>query len=177
MTEETNRRAKTDWLGGLEKRMRAYLIVKSIIVLSFGLIVVAVGCHRGPKTCAVCERGECIGLTFQITLANGKKVDTCCPRCGLHYVHDHSVTPRSLSATDIITGKRTDATKAVYVEGSDVSHCAAKDARRDAYGCCYFKGYDRCEPSLIAFASPEAAGKFQKEHGGRLVMFGKLQLE
>lgn len=137
--------------------------------------MLAGGCHRGPKTCAVCDRAECTGLTFRITLPNGKKVETCCPRCGLHYIETHGITPKSIQATDVITGKRVDAANAVYVEGSDVSHCAANEARRDAYGCCFFKGYDRCEPSVIAFDSNEAAERFQTQHGGRVLTFQELK--
>jgi len=49
-----------------------------------------------------------------------------------------------------------------------------KETRRDAYGCCFYKGFDRCEPSLIAFASNEEVEKFKKQHGGEFLMFEKL---
>jgi hypothetical protein len=60
------------------------------------------------------------------------------------------------------------------VSGGDLSHCAMKETRRDAYGCCFYKGFDRCEPSLIAFASNEEVEKFKKQHGGEFLMFEKL---
>jgi alpha-D-ribose 1-methylphosphonate 5-triphosphate synthase subunit PhnG len=77
-------------------------------------------------------------------------------------------------AADFATGKHLDAGQATYVEGSDVSHCAVKEIRRDGYGCCYVKGFDRCQPSLVAFADRAAAERFQQEHGGRIVPFAKL---
>jgi nitrous oxide reductase accessory protein NosL len=139
--------------------------------------VLLVGCSRGPKHCAVCERDECKGLAFRVTLQNGKTVETCCPRCGLHYLASTKQQAKALQATDIVSGRRVDARKAVYVEGSDVSHCAPLEVRRDAFGCCYYKGFDRCSPSLIAFASEESAQAFQKQHGGKIVAFEKLSVD
>ncbi len=110
-----------------------------------------------------------------MTLTNGKTVQTCCPRCGLHYLKVRGQTARTFEATDYASDQWIDATKAVYVSGSDVSHCGTEEARRDAYGCCAIKAYDRCLPSLIAFATPDAAQAFQKQHGGNLLTFAQLQ--
>jgi hypothetical protein len=141
------------------------------------LLVVAValaGCGRGPQTCPVCQRAECKGMAFRMTLANGKTIETCCPRCGLVHLRNRGLTAKTMEATDYTDGRWIDATKAVYVSGSDVSHCAATEARRDAFGCCAIKGYDRCLPSLIAFHDKESAAAFQKQHGGQLVAFSDI---
>jgi hypothetical protein len=140
----------------------------SLVVVA---LLLAAGCSRGRKSCAVCDRAECQGLAFRVTLANGKTVETCCPRCGLHYLESAKQQARSLSATDHTTGEWIDATKAVYVSGSDVSHCTMNEAMRHTEGCCAIKNYDRCLPSLIAFRDKQAAAAFQKQHGGRLVGF------
>ena len=112
-----------------------------------------------------------------MTLANGKTVQTCCPRCGLHYLNINHQTAKTLQATDYTSGQWIDATKALYVSGSDVSHCGMVDVHRDAYGCCAIKDYDRCLPSLIAFVTLDAAQAFQKQHGGSLVTFAQLQAD
>lgn len=138
------------------------------------LLVLAAGCSRGPKTCPVCQRDECTGLAFRVALASGKRVETCCPRCGLHYLRSTRQSARSIEATDLSTGRWIDATRAVFVEDSDVAACAAMETRRDAQGCCYVKGFDRCLPSLVAFASADAARAFQQQHGGRIVAFDSL---
>ncbi len=49
------------------------------------------------------------------------------------------------------------------------------EAKRDAYGCCAVKGFDRCLPSLIAFATRDAAVAFQKQHGGELLTWEQVQ--
>jgi hypothetical protein len=148
--------------------------MKALVACGCLLTLLFCSCNRGPKTCAVCQRDECTGLAFRVTLDTGKTVETCCPRCGLHYVEEAKQSARLMQATDYITGKWLDAKLATFVSGSDVSHCASKEVRRDAQGCCLVKGYDRCLPSLIAFQSQDEASKFLKEHGGAMVSFEKI---
>jgi nitrous oxide reductase accessory protein NosL len=137
--------------------------------------VLLAGCSRSPKHCAVCERDQCKGLAFRVTLQNGKTVETCCPRCGLHYLASTKQQAKALQATDLASGQWIDATKAVYVEGSDVSHCAPLEVRRDAQGCCLYKTYDRCLPSLIAFQDAQQVVAFQKQHGGEVLSWERVQ--
>lgn len=143
----------------------------ALIVVALALVT---GCGRGAKTCAVCAREECHGLAFRVTLESGQQVETCCARCGLHYVEAGNRRARSFEATDFATGKWIDAGNAVFVSGSDAHACASMESRRDAEGCCLMKTYDRCLPSLVAFASRDAALTFQKEHGGELIGFADL---
>jgi hypothetical protein len=144
------------------------------IALIFVTLLLLAGCTRGAKVCAVCQREECKAMAFRVTLESGKTVETCCPRCGLHYVQTMKRAARSFEATDFATGQWMDATKATFVSDSDVKGCAMPSARRDAQGCCLYVAYDRCLPSLVAFADRAAAVEFQKLHGGDLVAFAEL---
>jgi nitrous oxide reductase accessory protein NosL len=81
----------------------------------------------------------------------------------------------SLEATDFATGRRLDAHRAVYVDGSDFEHCSAPKSEPISPGCCAEMRYDRCLPSLIAFATRESALDFMKEHGGALRGFEDLR--
>ena len=141
-----------------------------MIVLIF-CAVVAAGCSKSTRMCAVCNREECNGLTFRVTLENGKVVETCCPRCGLHYLESTHQRARKMEATDFATGNWVDAANAVYVSDSNVHPCAELQTLRDPQGCCMLKTYDRCLPSLVAFAATEPAATFQKAHGGQIVGF------
>jgi hypothetical protein len=143
--------------------------------LFFTMLVLFVGCQRAPKTCQVCQRDECRGLAFRITLTTGKTVETCCPRCGLYYLATAKQRAQSLAATDLSSGQWIDASKAVYVSGSAISPCASMEAKRDAYGCCAVKDFDRCLPSLIGFGTTAAAAAFQKQHGGELLTWEQIQ--
>ncbi|HUJ10832.1 MAG TPA: hypothetical protein VL171_12465 [Verrucomicrobiae bacterium] len=135
----------------------------------------AIGCARSQHVCAVCGRAECKGMAFRVTLSNGKTVETCCPRCALHYLEANHLTARTMEATDFATGHWIGATEAVYVSDSDVHPCAALETRLDPQGCCMTKAYDRCLPSLVAFAAKDRALAFQKSHGGQLVAFQDIR--
>jgi nitrous oxide reductase accessory protein NosL len=92
----------------------------------------------------------------------------------MHYVEAMEQPARSLEATDFATGHWIDAMKATFVSGSDMKGCAMPSAQRDAQGCCMYVAYDRCLPSLVAFADKPAAVEFQKQHGGDVQSFAEL---
>jgi nitrous oxide reductase accessory protein NosL len=144
-------------------------MIRAMTAASLVLTLLVVGCGRAQKVCAVCNREECTGMAFRVTLENGRVVETCCARCGMHYLESNQQRARAFQATDFATGQWTDAMKAVFVSGSDVRPCATPATRRDAQGCCMYMAYDRCLPSLVAFVDRQAALAFQKEHGGQLV--------
>jgi hypothetical protein len=77
-------------------------------------------------------------------------------------------------ATDYATGKRIPAEQCVYVEGSEIMPCCAPGSAPGRDGMPAVQCYDRCFPSTIAFASPEQALRFSKEHGGMIVPFQTL---
>lgn len=137
-----------------------------VMIIAVALLA---GCARSGRTCAVCDRDECKGMAFRVTLENGKTVETCCPRCALHYLEVNHLKARQMEATDFATGTWVDATHAVFVSDSNVHPCATLETRRDPQGCCMTKTYDRCLPSLVAFAGKDQAAAFQKDHGGQLV--------
>lgn len=137
-------------------------------------ILMLAGCSPKPAVCAACQRAECAGMGFNVTLATGKTVETCCPRCGAQVIREQSQPPRAVTATDYATGKSVAVAAAVFVVGSDVSHCAAPEVRRDAQGCCMFKAYDRCQPSTIAFGDRAEAETFLKQHGGKLAVWSDI---
>jgi hypothetical protein len=137
-------------------------------------VALATGCGQSHRVCAVCNRDECKGLAFRVTLENGKNVETCCPRCALHYLETNHQQARQMEATDFATGSWVDASRAIYVSESDVHPCATLETRRDPQGCCMLKTYDRCLPSLVAFQQQEAAKAFAKEHGGQVIAWKQV---
>ena len=82
-----------------------------------------------------------------------------------------------MRARDYSSGQWIDATTATYLVGSDLSHCAMNEVRRDAQGSVLAKSYDRCLPSIVAFASRDAAEKYQKQNGGQIASFEKLTVD
>lgn len=128
--------------------------------------------------CSVCQRVECANLTFTIRLEDGKKVENCCARCGLHYLAQERPAVASLRVRDFDSAKSLDARGAFYVEGSDVTPCSTMmdgPAPRDERGCCMKAVYDRCLPSLLAFETRSRADVFAREHGGEVRAFEQIR--
>lgn len=128
-----------------------------------------------PAHCQVCDRAGCKALTFGLKKRWGIQVRTCCPRCGFHYGKSHQGTQITY-ATDFTTGEKIDAGSAVYVEGSSVHFCEEPQAIRDEIrGTSAYLKFDRCLPSVIAFAKKEDAQAFKKSNGGTLLTFNDLK--
>ena len=116
-------------------------------------------------------------MGFAVRIADGSTVKTCCPRCGMHYLHEHNPAVTAIEVRDFDSAKAIDARAALYVEGSDVHPCSTvhDGGPKDERGCCLAPVYDRCQPSVIAFAEPARAQAFAREHGGVVTTFASLE--
>ena len=138
----------------------------TIAALAGALTVLA--CPSAQPSCRQCGRDECKNLAFSV-VSPGHVERTCCPRCGLRYLREARPEVTRLEVRSFADGTTLDARRAYYVEDSDVhpcSHPAGATPPVDERGCCLKAVYDRCEPSLVAFATREAAEAFSGEHGG-----------
>jgi hypothetical protein len=147
------------------------------LLLTATLAAVMAACSTQAESCEQCGRAECRNLSFDLRHQDGTAVQTCCPRCALHYLAGQHPPVASFAVRDFDTAGRIDATRAYYVEGSDVAPCSASDGPppQDERGCCMKTVYDRCLPSLLAFASRSKAETFAREHGGTIKTFADLQ--
>ncbi|MGH9750794.1 MAG: hypothetical protein ACRD6R_12825 [Candidatus Polarisedimenticolia bacterium] len=132
------------------------------------LLPLLAACVAHADRCWVCEREVHDEVRATLVLANGRKVPACCPRCALHYRHERGEALRDIEVTDHGGGGRLPLGAAFLVEGSDLTPCLEHhpvvDERRVPMQVCY----DRCMPSLIAFAAGTQARAFIEEHGGAL---------
>ena len=138
------------------------------------LLALLLSCSPKPSLCWVCEREIHPEVRATLTLGDGRRVPACCPRCALHYKQESATAPRAITVTDHAGGGSLPFEKAFLVEGSDetpcIRHHPVLDERRTPMHVCY----DRCMPSLIAFAAEGAARAFVREHGGTLHAPGSL---
>jgi hypothetical protein len=123
----------------------------------------------GQPVCEVCRRELHPGAGFTIAGPDGARQRTCCPRCGLRVVIQRG--GKALEAVDFQTGKAIPAADAVYVEGSDIMECCSGSGFRTDEGTYSDIQYDRCLPTLVAFARREDAAAAAREHGGRVIGF------
>ncbi len=121
------------------------------------------------NTCIVCKR-HIHPETKTVAQVEGLKTILCCPACA-QMLRDRRPGDDILvtQVTDYSTGNLIDARKAYVVTGSDVNFCAKEDVRLDGAKQPVPKIFDRCAPSMISFATLEAAGEFQTTHGGKLL--------
>ncbi len=127
------------------------------------------------KKCKLCSEAIHKGMGYTIVRSDGDKITTCCPTCGLHLQVHEPGKVASAFATDYATGKTIEAARAFYVEGSDAHHCDPQRVMRNETGGIYSMDWHRCDPSLIAFSSPQAAVVFQTQHGGRVMSFDEAK--
>jgi len=123
----------------------------------------------GRPTCEVCKRLIHAETSFRISRPDGSIKDVCCPRCGLTAVIQNG--GRVLDAVDFSSKKRIGAEEAIYLEGSDIMECCTDTGFRSDEGAYRKMEYDRCMPSLLAFARREDAEVVREKHGGRVISF------
>jgi len=123
----------------------------------------------GKPVCEVCKRVIQTATSFRIARADGSMQAVCCPRCGLAAVIQNG--GRVFDAVDFTTKKRIEAAGAIYLEGSDIMECCMSTGFRSDAGAYEKMAYDRCMPSLLAFARSEDAEMVRQKHGGNILSF------
>jgi hypothetical protein len=81
---------------------------------------------------------------------------------------------RVTELTAFLTGAKLSPNDAYVVKGSDVNMCAHAHELIDADKRPSEMLYDRCSPSLIAFAQEKEAIEFSREHGGTVHAFREV---
>ena len=157
--------------------MRKRILVLSVVAAFAVLGVVYAQKSQPPGACDFCERSVCQGTAYTVHLSFGRTKHACCPRCGIQFEKEHPGTARRTLVKDFATGREIRAQDAVYVEGSDFSHCKMGMIARDQEGASFTVCYDRCMPSVVAFAEHHSAAQFEAAHGGRLVAHDQLLRE
>lgn len=90
---------------------------------------------------------------------DGSKVMFCSLTCAARYLKTYGSELKQLQVADYLSTELVDATRAVYLVGSDAPPVMSNT-------------------SIIAFSSRERAEKFQQEHGGRILTYSQaLALE
>ena len=75
------------------------------------------------------------------------------------------------SLTDYDTGARLAPQSAFLVRGSDINPCARAHTTIGPDKQPMHEHFDRCSPSVLAFATRSAADRFARDHGGQIVRF------
>jgi hypothetical protein len=110
-------------------------------------------------------------------LVSGRTRLFCCPACALSE-HEQEVKPiRVTELTAFLTGAELSPSDAFVVRGSDVNMCARTHELLDQDKRSADVHYDRCAPSMLAFAQRDEAVRFAREHGGEVLPFKEIVAE
>lgn len=125
--------------------------------------------------CPICQRHEHGDSGVKLQVEGEGIIDACCLSCALSYGRQTSKPVTILSVTNHETGKPLQPDTATFVVGSDVSPCTHGAQQLRIEGEALPVQWDRCLPSILAFASRASADAFHTQHGGTLRGFQELK--
>src|SRR3990172_9415150 len=112
--------------------------------------------------------------TKAVALVNGEQKIFCCTACALTLRAQTGQSVKLLELTDYETGRSLAPEEAFVVRGSEVNMCVTQHMLMEESKQAAPMNFDRCMPSLVAFARREAAEDFLRVQGGTLVSFQEL---
>lgn len=115
--------------------------------------------------CGVCRR-EIRAQARAVIEVDGKREPVCCARCALTLMRQLGKPVRLVEVTDYASSRPMRPDDAYYVEGSRIILCEKHEPMLDGTKHPYDRAFDRCEPSLYAFARRADAEQFAQEYGG-----------
>jgi hypothetical protein len=133
--------------------------------------------HRaGRGVCPLCLRPVPGGSAVEAEV-EGRRRTLCCVSC-VRAAHAQTGRPvKLLHFTDFETHRPLRPERAFLVQGSEINLCTRREPLVDASKHAFEEHYDRCSPSLLAFASRERAEAFARRNGGTVVPATRLLAE
>lgn len=125
--------------------------------------------------CPICQRHQHGDSGVKLEVKGEGVIEACCLSCGLSYGRQISKAVTIISVTNHETGKPLAPANATFVVGSDVSSCTHDARQLRVEGEALPVQWDRCLPSVLAFAGRESAEAFQRQHDGTMRSFQELQ--
>jgi hypothetical protein len=123
--------------------------------------------------CGICQR-DIHAEARAVMEREGRREPVCCVRCALTLARQQHKPVRLVEATDYVTRRPLSPEAAYYVEGSDVILCERHEPLLNHTKQPYARVFDRCVPSLYAFARREDAEAFAATHGGAVRRLSQL---
>jgi NosL len=156
---------------------RTQQTVGLVIVLAFALGIGYAGWRmRSISQVEACEAcGRAIHTNMRTVAFVGQKREVfCCPTCALSAGAQTHESVQFEQLADYNTGNELRPGDAFAVEGSDLVPCVRSHQMINRDGQPVPMDFDRCSPSIIAFANQTAAERFASEHGGEVARFLQL---
>jgi hypothetical protein len=154
-------------------RQFAVFAIVAVVALAVGYGGWRVYLGTQPEQCYACQR-PVHAHSRTVALAKGSPRLFCCPACALSEQRQEGKAVRVTELTGFMSGAKLSPNDAYVVKGSDVNMCAQAHEMIDADKRPVDVQYDRCAPSLLAFAQEREAIQFSREHGGTVHPFREV---
>ncbi len=129
-----------------------------------------------PNTCRICQR-PIHAEARAVMEVSGQRESLCCVRCAITLVRQRRISVRVVEVTDFVSRRPLAPEAAYYVEGSDLVLCERHEPALDTEKQPLGRVFDRCAPSLYAFARREDAEAFAARNGGTLLRWFQVEKE
>jgi hypothetical protein len=127
--------------------------------------------------CQVCER-PLHDHSRTVAIVDGKTRESfCCPTCAATAARQNGERLQFVELTDFVSGATLAPQEAILVRGSDVNPCLEEHALIHGDKQAAQMDFDRCSPSILAFADVNLAEEFIGKHGGTLVSIDDIAEE
>ena len=156
-------------------RVRRFALFAIVAVLALAVGYAGWGAYlrTKPEQCYACQR-PIHAHSRTVASAKGSSRLFCCPACALSEQRQEGKAVRVTELTAFMSGAKLSPNDAYVVKGSDVNMCAQAHEMIDADKRPAEVHYDRCAPSLLAFAQEREAIQFSREHGGTVLPFREV---
>ena len=148
-------------------RVQQLLGVGFVLLLALGLGYAALRMTSASRAevCQACGRTIHANMRT-VAFVGNKREMFCCPTCALSAGAQIHEPVRFAQLTDYETSQPLRPDAAFAVEGSDVIPCVLSHEMVNRDGQAVPMAFDRCSPSIIAFANRAVAERFAEDHGG-----------
>jgi hypothetical protein len=124
----------------------------------------------GSNECYACAR-SIHAHSMTVALVDGRARRFCCPACALAFRRQNGGPVNITQLSAYPNGAPLSPANAYIVKGSGVNLCERSQGMIDADKRPVDLQYDRCAPSMIAFASRAEAVEFARQNGGETLPF------
>lgn len=154
-------------------KRNAILILSTVAVAAVLLIGYWFVLRSQPELCTACQR-HISAKSRAVVEVSEKREPVCCVRCGLTIERQEHQPVRLIEVTDYNSGRALAPDTAYYVEGSRVMLCEHHEGLVDPAKRPYEVVFDRCMPSVFAFARQEEATAFASSNGGSVLRLSQV---
>lgn len=139
----------------------------SVSVLILALVMLP-SCREQLEVCQICGVAIPAHTRAVVRTTDGDELTVCDPRCPLTHQEQTGETLSLIHVTDFDSGLPLEPSRAVYLTGSDEAPDAHPEMMRVTAHDVAERHWHRCLPSVLSFATREAAYRFRARHGGEL---------